>query len=734
MGCSLSTILDSKENVSNCSSLSRNKFLYARTIGEGGFGRVTAEVFIEDQKWYALKEIKKTTLLKHKTGISMLFGELQALSRADHTFLVKLHFAFHDKNACYLGFDLKSGGDLRFYLRHKHAFEEKTIAFMACCITAALNYLHRKKIIHRDVKPENIILDSHGWPHLTDFGVAYVQPQDSPPGLPLTCPLASGTKQYLAPEVFTKGHHHGPESDFWSLGVVIYELLFFRRPFDKHVPVSYIQYVELSNKQKCSAKSRTQGYGASNSGGYASGSVTPKKKQLPSPLSRTNDNYNAMSFAVVSGMQNGTYTGSSCRQSCGTPNNMSPNPKHTACSGKQAPLSPSGIVLKQQSYQPNHCSVVEEKELALIHPTTPYTPAESSASSTKLQAMNTYSIPSPIPFCNSPNGQSINNSISQIVNAPNYSHVSNAANKMKINDSPSNSPAKQFVFPSRADGIARPASATSTKGRDRSGSASSPCSNYPNPENLSFPKLAVDVPGTGSGIASPAHGNIKGNVSVSLFQEEDSQTAALEERLSGFSPSPKSFLDLPSHLRVSIPVYNALLMKVSSSCIDIIEGLLEVRPHCRLGAGNEYQVKNMRHHEWFRRHDWNINRLECRSLGGKGGGGFKPVQFSNGQMLADAPPMPPFNPNMWRGDLEEGEVYRDSRGDEILGGPVICPTTKLVMEQNQHNQQNIEIPSTLPKSLTPNRRKVIEKDREFSIITSEQQYLFEGFNYRYKFN
>ena len=95
---------------------------------------------------------------------------------------------------------------------------------------------------------ENIILDEHGYPHLTDFGVAYVQSDIESEYL--KCTLASGTKQYLAPEVFTKRHIHGPESDYWSLGVVAYELLFGRRPFEKHVPVAFVNYLETANKKQ----------------------------------------------------------------------------------------------------------------------------------------------------------------------------------------------------------------------------------------------------------------------------------------------------------------------------------------------------------------------------------------------------------------------------------------------------------------------------------------------------
>ena len=79
--------------------------------------------------------------------------------------------------------------------------------------------------------------------------MAYVQDKVSSTE-PLSCQLASGTKQYLAPEVFTKAHLHGPESDFWSLTVVAYEMLFGKRPFEKHCPVVFISYLEKGYKAK----------------------------------------------------------------------------------------------------------------------------------------------------------------------------------------------------------------------------------------------------------------------------------------------------------------------------------------------------------------------------------------------------------------------------------------------------------------------------------------------------
>lgn len=89
----------------------------------------------------------------------MLTAELSALKRVDHAFIARLHFAFHTPSSIYIVLDLKTGGDLRYYLRKKLLFEEANVAFYVSCISSALAHCHARGVIHRDVKPENIILD-----------------------------------------------------------------------------------------------------------------------------------------------------------------------------------------------------------------------------------------------------------------------------------------------------------------------------------------------------------------------------------------------------------------------------------------------------------------------------------------------------------------------------------------------------------------------------------------------
>lgn len=114
--------------------------------------------------------------------------------------------------------DLMSGGDLRFHISRK-TFTEEAVRFWIAELGCALRYIHSKGIIHRDIKPDNVLLDSEGHIHLADFNVA----SDFTPGKPLTS--KSGTLAYLAPEVY-KGTGYSCGADWWSLGVLMYECIY----------------------------------------------------------------------------------------------------------------------------------------------------------------------------------------------------------------------------------------------------------------------------------------------------------------------------------------------------------------------------------------------------------------------------------------------------------------------------------------------------------------------------
>jgi serine/threonine protein kinase len=107
-------------------------------------------------------------------------------------------------------------------------------------VGSALRHIHLHQVIHRDVKPENIMFTSRGIPKLIDFGIAHLS---LPSSKICVCQSKSGTVQYMSPEAMVpRTHCHGYETDFWSLGVVMYELLYLTRPYETRAPSQLVEY------------------------------------------------------------------------------------------------------------------------------------------------------------------------------------------------------------------------------------------------------------------------------------------------------------------------------------------------------------------------------------------------------------------------------------------------------------------------------------------------------------
>ncbi|RAH64515.1 kinase-like protein [Aspergillus aculeatinus CBS 121060] len=203
--------------------LNLNQFRLLRVVGKGAFGKVRIVEKKDTGLTFALKYIRKEEVVRSES-VRNIIRERRMLEHLNHAFLCNLRYSFQDIEYIYIVVDLMNGGDLRFHISRK-CFTEEAVRFWAAELGCALRYIHSQGIIHRDVKPDNVLLDSEGHVHLADFNVA----SDFRPGKPLTS--KSGTLAYLAPEVYEGGGYYS-EVDWWSLGVTFYECIYNKRPFE----------------------------------------------------------------------------------------------------------------------------------------------------------------------------------------------------------------------------------------------------------------------------------------------------------------------------------------------------------------------------------------------------------------------------------------------------------------------------------------------------------------------
>ncbi|KAF9334061.1 hypothetical protein BG006_002773 [Podila minutissima] len=177
----------------------------------------------ETGKVYALKYISKAQVIK-MDAVRNILRERQILETLDHAFVANMRFAFQDDEYMYMCMDLMMGGDLRFHTNRK-SFGEDVVRFWIAEMSSAINHLHSLGIVHRDIKPDNVLLDANGHAHLTDFNIGCKLTEEKP-----VLTSQSGTVAYMAPEVF-KGAGYGTSVDWWAMGVVFYECIYGHRPF-----------------------------------------------------------------------------------------------------------------------------------------------------------------------------------------------------------------------------------------------------------------------------------------------------------------------------------------------------------------------------------------------------------------------------------------------------------------------------------------------------------------------
>lgn len=199
-------------------------FEFLKVLGRGAFGKVVLCREKSSRSMYAMKILKKSAVFD-KNEVEHTLTENRVLRSIRHPFIVGLKYSFTTEDRLCFVTEYVSGGELFVHLRAERRMGEERVRFYAAEIVCALGYLHKRGIIYRDLKLENILLDRNGHIKMVDFGLC----KDEIFGSKLTSTFC-GTPSYLPPEVI-RNSQYGRSVDWWGLGVVMYELLTGQLPF-----------------------------------------------------------------------------------------------------------------------------------------------------------------------------------------------------------------------------------------------------------------------------------------------------------------------------------------------------------------------------------------------------------------------------------------------------------------------------------------------------------------------
>lgn len=214
-----------------------NQYLLLRTLGIGSYGKVKLALNHEDKLYYAIKIMKKSILLKRRVGMKRgsafenAMKEIQLMKKMNHKNIIQLFEVINDPkdDHIFMVIEYAEGGPILKGEPEQFVpiFEEKCKKYFLD-VLAALEYLHNLHIIHRDVKPENILITRDGTAKLSDFGVSILVDNIDDEALKKTV----GSPAFFAPELCTEnGKIVGTALDVWGLGVSLYCCLFARLPF-----------------------------------------------------------------------------------------------------------------------------------------------------------------------------------------------------------------------------------------------------------------------------------------------------------------------------------------------------------------------------------------------------------------------------------------------------------------------------------------------------------------------
>ncbi|XP_029317969.1 protein kinase C theta type [Cottoperca gobio] len=221
--------------------LNVDDFVLHKMLGKGSFGKVFLAELKKSGQFYAMKALKKDVVLMDD-DVECTMVEKRVLSLAwENPFLTQLYCTFQTKENLFFVMEYLNGGDLMFHIQNCHKFDVHRSTFYAAEIICGLQFLHSRGIIYRDLKLDNVLLDSEGHIKIADFGMCKENMEDES-----RTSTFCGTPDYIAPEILL-GQKYNNSADWWSFGVLLYEMLIGQSPFHGHDEEELFQSIRTDN-------------------------------------------------------------------------------------------------------------------------------------------------------------------------------------------------------------------------------------------------------------------------------------------------------------------------------------------------------------------------------------------------------------------------------------------------------------------------------------------------------